>query len=177
MTGNTVITSADSAGRHAHQGDRYWQGPGRGFRQGPVLRTGGARPGSAFPRHVPLGGSPKARSAPSPRGVDKPDSRDVCFIADDDTKDFLARHLGWCRAGSPANRAPPTGSTRARTPLPSASPAASGSAVRKTLAEGYASPNLWRFNSGGRVDSVHDPVYKFITATTRTSDSPRRGRA
>ena len=69
------------------------------------------------------------------------------------------------------------GSTRVRTPLPSASPGACGSAVRKTLAEGYASPNLWRFNSGGRVDSGHDPVYKFITATIRTSDSPRRGRA
>jgi tRNA-uridine 2-sulfurtransferase len=47
----------------------------------------------------PLGDTPKAqvRAEASRRGLavaDKPDSHDVCFIADGDTKTFLARHLG-----------------------------------------------------------------------------------
>jgi len=47
----------------------------------------------------PLGDTPKAqvRAEASRRGLavaDKPDSHDVCFIADGDTKAFLARHLG-----------------------------------------------------------------------------------
>jgi len=47
----------------------------------------------------PLGDTPKAqvRAEAASRGLavaDKPDSHDVCFIADGDTKGFLARHLG-----------------------------------------------------------------------------------
>ncbi len=47
----------------------------------------------------PLGDTPKAqvRTEAARRGLavaDKPDSHDVCFIADGDTKGFLARHLG-----------------------------------------------------------------------------------
>ena len=47
----------------------------------------------------PLGDTPKAqvRAEAAVRGLavaDKPDSHDVCFIADGDTKAFLARHLG-----------------------------------------------------------------------------------
>ena len=47
----------------------------------------------------PLGDTPKAqvRDEAARRGLavaDKPDSHDVCFIADGDTKGFLARHLG-----------------------------------------------------------------------------------
>jgi tRNA-uridine 2-sulfurtransferase len=47
----------------------------------------------------PLGDTPKAqvRAEASRRGLavaDKPDSHDVCFIADGDTKGFLAKHLG-----------------------------------------------------------------------------------
>ena len=47
----------------------------------------------------PLGGTPKAqvRAEAARRGLavaDKPDSHDVCFIADGDTKGFLAGHLG-----------------------------------------------------------------------------------
>ena len=47
----------------------------------------------------PLGDTPKAqvRAEAARRGLavaDKPDSHDVCFIADGDTKSFLARHLG-----------------------------------------------------------------------------------
>jgi tRNA-uridine 2-sulfurtransferase len=52
-------------------------------------------------RHAmfPLGGTPKdqVRAEAARRGLavaDKPDSHDVCFIADGDTKGFLARHLG-----------------------------------------------------------------------------------
>src|SRR5580658_2883481 len=52
-------------------------------------------------RHAmfPLGGTPKAdvRGEAARRGLavaDKPDSHDVCFIADGDTRGFLARHLG-----------------------------------------------------------------------------------
>ena len=52
-------------------------------------------------RHAmfPLGDTPKAqvRAEAARRGLavaDKPDSHDVCFIADGDTKGFLARHLG-----------------------------------------------------------------------------------
>jgi tRNA-uridine 2-sulfurtransferase len=47
----------------------------------------------------PLGGTPKAqvREEARERGLlvaDKPDSHDVCFIADGDTRGFLARRLG-----------------------------------------------------------------------------------
>jgi tRNA-specific 2-thiouridylase len=47
----------------------------------------------------PLGDTPKAqvRAEAAGRGLavaDKPDSHDVCFIADGDTRAFLARHLG-----------------------------------------------------------------------------------
>src|ERR1700749_4311701 len=47
----------------------------------------------------PLGDTPKAdvRAEASRRGLavaDKPDSHDVCFIADGDTKGFLSKHLG-----------------------------------------------------------------------------------
>ncbi|MCZ3389930.1 MAG: tRNA 2-thiouridine(34) synthase MnmA [Actinomycetia bacterium] len=47
----------------------------------------------------PLGDSPKAevRREAAARGIlvaDKPDSHDICFIADGDTKGFLASHLG-----------------------------------------------------------------------------------
>jgi tRNA-uridine 2-sulfurtransferase len=52
-------------------------------------------------RHAmfPLGDTPKAqvRAEAADRGLavaDKPDSHDVCFIADGDTRGFLARHLG-----------------------------------------------------------------------------------
>ena len=52
-------------------------------------------------RHAmfPLGDTPKVqvRAEAARRGLavaDKPDSHDVCFIADGDTKGFLARHLG-----------------------------------------------------------------------------------
>src|SRR5580704_391863 len=52
-------------------------------------------------RHAlfPLGDTPKdqVRAEAAGRGLavaDKPDSHDVCFIADGDTKAFLARHLG-----------------------------------------------------------------------------------
>jgi tRNA-specific 2-thiouridylase len=56
---------------------------------------------SAQLRHAvfPLGDTPKAqvRAEAATRGLavaDKPDSHDVCFIADGDTKGFLTRHLG-----------------------------------------------------------------------------------
>ena len=47
----------------------------------------------------PLGGSTKAevRAEATARGLavaDKPDSHDICFVADGDTRGFLARHLG-----------------------------------------------------------------------------------
>jgi tRNA-uridine 2-sulfurtransferase len=52
-------------------------------------------------RHAmfPLGDTPKdqVRAEAARRGLavaDKPDSHDICFIADGDTKGFLARHLG-----------------------------------------------------------------------------------
>jgi tRNA-specific 2-thiouridylase len=52
-------------------------------------------------RHAmfPLGDTPKAlvRAEAARRGLavaDKPDSHDVCFVADGDTRGFLAKHLG-----------------------------------------------------------------------------------
>ncbi len=47
----------------------------------------------------PLGGSTKdqVRAEAAARGLavaDKPDSHDICFVADGDTRGFLARHLG-----------------------------------------------------------------------------------
>jgi tRNA-specific 2-thiouridylase len=59
---------------------------------------------SAQLRHAmfPLGDTPKdqVRAEAGRRGLavaGKPDSHDVCFIADGDTKGFLARHLGHAR--------------------------------------------------------------------------------
>ncbi|GAA2760491.1 tRNA 2-thiouridine(34) synthase MnmA [Actinopolymorpha rutila] len=49
--------------------------------------------------YFPLGGSPKSavRAEAAERGLavaDKPDSHDICFVADGDTAGFLARELG-----------------------------------------------------------------------------------
>jgi tRNA-uridine 2-sulfurtransferase len=56
-------------------------------------------PGQLAHAMFPLGGTTKAevRAEAARRGLavaDKPDSHDVCFIADGDTKGFLARQLG-----------------------------------------------------------------------------------
>ena len=74
----------------------------------------------------PLGDTPKAqvRDEAARRGLavaDKPDSHDVCFIADGDTKGFLARHLGEAPGRSSTPQAPSSASTAAPMPSPSAS--------------------------------------------------------
>ena len=69
--------------------------------QGPVLRARRADPPSSWPAAMfPLGdidqGAGAARSPPSAgfAVADKPDSHDICFIADGDTRGFLSRRLG-----------------------------------------------------------------------------------
>jgi tRNA-specific 2-thiouridylase len=81
----------------------------------------------------PLGDTTKkqVRAEAARRGLgvaDKPDSHDVCFIADGDTRGFLARHLG--EAPGPivdSSTARPSAPTTAPTPSPSASAAACAS--------------------------------------------------
>ena len=73
-------------------------------------------------RHAmfPLGDTPKdqVRAEAARRGLavaDKPDSHDVCFIADGDTRGFLARHLGRPPARSSTDPVPSSASTTAPT--------------------------------------------------------------
>ena len=69
-------------------------------RQGPVLRARRARPRSSCAHSLfPLGDSTKAdvREEAARRGLpvaDKPDSHDICFIADGDTAGWLREKLG-----------------------------------------------------------------------------------
>ena len=119
--------------------------------QGPVLRAGRADRAAAQPRHVPArrhaqdrgprGGGPAAGLAVA----DKPDSHDVCFIADGDTSGFLARHLGAApgqitdtdghrprraRRDLRLHRRPAQGACAWATPPPTASPATSWTSSR-----------------------------------------------
>jgi tRNA-uridine 2-sulfurtransferase len=85
-------------GHHARlTGGRLYRSPDRAKDQSYVLAvlTEGQLARAVFP----LGGSTKAevRAEAAARGLavaDKPDSHDVCFIPDGDTRGFLARHLG-----------------------------------------------------------------------------------
>ena len=79
---------------------RAQAGPQRRRRQGPVVRAGRADQRAAQPRHVPARRDPprtRCASEAAARGLavaDKPDSHDVCFIADGDTRKFLRGQLG-----------------------------------------------------------------------------------
>ena len=93
-------------------------------------------------RHAlfPLGGDTKTdvRAEAEQRGLavaDKPDSHDICFVADGDTAGFLNRRLGQ-RAGAVVDqsRAAPSARTRAATSSPSASAAGCGSGCPPTTA-------------------------------------------
>ena len=102
--------------------------------QGPVVRAGRADPRAAGPCRCSRSATrPRRRSARRrpQRGLavaDKPDSHDICFIADGDTRGFLARRLGAapgdivdgrdrrrCSAGTPARTATRSASARAST--------------------------------------------------------------
>ena len=102
-----------AAGPHA---DGRRAAPGGRRRQGPVLRARGADPGPAAARAVPARRrppSPTVRAEAERRGLavaDKPDSHDICFIADGDTAGFLSRRLGE-RAGAIVDQ---TGRSRRR---------------------------------------------------------------
>ena len=88
----------------------------------------------------PLGGSLKSevRAEADRRGLavaDKPDSHDICFIADGDTAGFLDRRPRLAARGDRRRRrAPPSGSTTAPTTSPSANARACGSATRPRTA-------------------------------------------
>ncbi len=85
------------AGSGQRRGTRDGAAPGRRRRQGPVVRARGARPRTSCGRVLfPLGDSLKSdvRAEAERRGLavaDKPDSHDICFIADGDTAGFLDR--------------------------------------------------------------------------------------
>ena len=87
----------------------------------------------------PLGDSTKSevRAEADRAGLavaDKPDSHDICFIADGDTAGFLDRHLG-ARPGAIVDAdGAVLGSTTARTASPSASARACGSVRRPRTA-------------------------------------------
>ena len=103
--------------------------------QGPVVRARRAHRRSSWPAAMfPLGATTKAqvRREAAARGLavaDKPDSHDICFIADGDTRGFLAQRLGSqpgpivdAATGAVVGRA-----RRRRTPTRSASARASAS--------------------------------------------------
>ena len=112
--------------------------PGRRPRQGPVLRARRAHPGAARALAVPARRLHEARgprARPSGAGLlvaDKPDSHDICFIADGDTAGWLREKLGAPRpAAATSSTTPParcSAATRARTASRSASARACGSA-------------------------------------------------
>lgn len=84
----------------------------------------------------PLGDTSKAdiRLEAERRGLqvaDKPDSHDICFIADGDTRGFLAERLGSAPGRSSTPTATRSASTTAPTPTRSASARACGSAPRR----------------------------------------------
>lgn len=69
--------------------------------QGPELRPRRPRRAAARPRPLPARGhphhqgrDPRRGRAPGPAVAKKPDSHDICFIADGDTRGFLAGRLG-----------------------------------------------------------------------------------
>ena len=111
-------------GHHARLGPDA-AAPRRRPGQGPVVRARGADRGPARPRDVPARRLTKAdvRAGGERRGLavaDKPDSHDICFIADGDTRRLPADRLGAgagrivdvrerCSASTPA----PTGSRSA----------------------------------------------------------------
>ena len=69
-------------------------------RQGPVLRARRADPGPAAAlavparRHPQAGGTPRGRAARGLLVADKPDSHDICFVADGDNAGWLREKLG-----------------------------------------------------------------------------------
>ena len=100
--------------------------------QGPVLRPGRADPAAAAPGDLPArrlhqgAGARRGRAPAASRVADKPDSHDICFIADGDTRGFLARRLG-VQDGPDRRRRHRR--DRGRPPrAPTASPSASGEA-------------------------------------------------
>ena len=74
--------------------------PCRGRRQGPVLRPRRAHPGAAGALAVPARRHPQGRACAARRDArgllvaQKPDSHDICFIADGDTAGWLREKLG-----------------------------------------------------------------------------------
>ena len=89
--GTTPGWSATTTGCQLHRAGRR--------RQGPVLRARRARQDQLRRSYFPLGGSLKSevRAEAERRGLavaDKPDSHDICFIADGDTAGFLTARLG-----------------------------------------------------------------------------------
>ncbi len=87
-------------GRHP-RGRHTRVAPGLRHGEGPVVRPRGPRRPAAGPRDVPLGDTvttkDEIRAEAERRGLAvarKPDSHDICFIADGDTQGFLARRLG-----------------------------------------------------------------------------------
>ena len=85
---------------HYARVERRPPAPRRRRGQGPVLRARRARPPRQLAHAMfPLGDTRKAevRREADARGLavaDKPDSHDICFIADGDTAGFLQRRLG-----------------------------------------------------------------------------------
>ena len=115
-------------------------------RQGPVLRARRARPGAARALAVParrLDQARRARARPRARGLlvaDKPDSHDICFVADGDNAGLAAREARRPRAQPRRRRSSTTrparcsAATRAPTASRSASARGCGSAARRRTA-------------------------------------------
>ncbi len=86
-------------GHHARLGRRPAAPLGRPG-QGPVVRAGRAAPATSSPTRSSRSATrprPQVRAEAAARGLavaDKPDSHDICFIADGDTRGFLAGRLG-----------------------------------------------------------------------------------
>ena len=111
----------------------------RGSGQGSVVRAGGAEPAAAGPGAVPARRVTKdeVRAEAAARGLavaDKPDSHDVCFIPDGDTRAFLAARLGGAPGRIVAEDGTQLGTHEAPTVSPSGSARGCGSARRPATA-------------------------------------------
>ena len=130
----------------------------------------------------PLGDTPKVqvRAEAARRGLtvaDKPDSHDVCFVADGDTRGFLAKHLGGAPGPIVDDSGTVIGDHDGTFGLRSASVRACGSAGRLMTASHATCSTSSRYQDGyggaGQTGDHRDYRYPSGLDRLRPADRPR----
>ena len=159
------------AGRRGAGGPRA--APGRRHGEGPVLRARRARRRpAARARSSPWATRRSPRCARRPRHAGfavarKPDSHDICFIPDGDTRAWLGRRLG-DRPGELVDAAPARSS--APTPGPTGSPSASGAGSVSTGRRSTVSrATSWRSTPRATASSSARPTCSASTSSRATT--------